>query len=191
LTYSYSSTPLFPTVYAWRVLVYNEDEVDLPLERVLDGGGNLDGTLDWEHRTQEDGSSQANLSEAYSVRLDEYHGKRLAAGERLAAYVATTITCPDERQVILLAWARCHAEWYLNGQRIEFLPMHEHTTPQPPFFRPTQESQLLRLRAGENSLVAVTMPSGSVRTSSGVPFWRLGAALKPPDGEVMNDLEYG
>lgn len=190
LTHYYQSTPLFPAIYAWRVLVYNFDEADLTLEHVLDGAEKLDATLDWRYFGQEDASSLASLTEAHTIRLAEDHAEQLAAGEPLAAHVATTIASPDERDVVLEAWARCQADWYLNGREIEFLPGREHETAQPPFFWPTRESAVLRLRAGENSLVALTKPSREIRESRALPYWDLGAALKTPDGQVMTDLDF-
>jgi hypothetical protein len=190
LVYSYQSTPLFPTIYAWRVLVHDAVNGDLTLERVLDSDANLDPTLGWKASGQGDAPSLANLTEAHAIHLAEDLAEQLAAGEPLAAYVATTITSPDERDVVLEAWARCQADWYLNGREIEFLPVREQETAQPPFFWPTRESAVLRLRAGENSLVALTRPAKEVRESRALPYWDLGGALTTPDGRVMTDLVF-
>jgi hypothetical protein len=191
LSYNYQSTPLFPTIYAWRVLVHNEARGGLPLVRVLDGEECSNDAVAWRHHVQEGASSMANLTEPHAVRLAGDHAGQLAEGEPLAAYVATSITSHDERDVILWVWARCRADWYLNGQRVEFLPERQRRTAQSPFHGPTRESAVLRLRAGKNSLVAATKPSESVRASTGLPYWRLGGALTTPAGEVMTDLEFG
>jgi alpha-glucosidase len=191
LTYNHKSSPLFPTIYAWRVLVCNKEESDLQPEHVLDDQGRLDRTLAWRYHHQAGSSSLANLTDAHAVRLAADYGRQLAAGEPLAAYVATTITSPDVRNVVLLAWTRCRATWFLNGQSIGFLPMRELETAQPPFYWPTRESGVLQLQAGQNTLVVVSSPSESVRESTGLPYWRLGGALTTPDGEVMTDLEFG
>ena len=190
LTYSYQSSSLFPTIYAWRVLVYNQDEQSLLLDEVLEGERDQNHALDWRSYCQDDGSPPANLTDGYTLDLAGEHAGRLAAGELLAAYLATTISSPDEREAVFLVWAECRTEWFLNGQRIEILP-EEQETAMPPFYRPTRKSAVLYLREGANSLVAASLPSESIRASTGLPYWRFGGAFVAPDGRVMSDLEFG
>ncbi len=190
-THTYRSSSLFPTIYAWRVLVYNQDEQSFLLDEILDGERDLNRALDWRFYCQDDGPPPANLTHGHTVDLAGEYAGRLAAGEPLAAYLATTISSPDEREVVFLVWAECRTEWFLNGQRIELLPMEEQETAKPPFYRPTRKSVVLRLRQGANSLVAASLPSESIRASAGLPYWRFGGALAAPDGQVMPDLAFG
>jgi hypothetical protein len=190
LAYTYQSRPLFPSIHTWRALVYNKDEKTCPLDEVLDSQGNVNRALSWIAYRQEDCPSQGSLTQGYVVRLSENFQEELAAGQSLAGYLATTIISPDDRDVVFEAWTTSPTQWFLNGRRIDLLPAEHLPTAQPPFYRPTRKSSTLRLRKGENTLVADIGSPASVRACSGLPSWRCGGSLLTPSGESMTDLVF-
>lgn len=191
LVSTYRSTALFPTIHTWQALVHKKDEAQIRLEQVLDGQGYLNPDLPWRAYCQRADLPLANLTEPYIVPLASDYKPWLAAGDALVGYLAATVTSPDERKAVLNFWAQCPVAWYLNGGNVALLPEKPQKAAQPPFFRPTRRSAVLRLRSGENSLVAVSRPSDLIRPSTELPAWRIGGALTTPAGEVMTDLVFG
>jgi hypothetical protein len=105
LTHTYRSQALFPTIHAWQACVYHPEDQPLALQQ---GEDILD--LDWRAclpRTARTQVRQApdgliNLAQPYSVILSAEHSQGQRAGIPLAGYLATTITSPSDREVVLL-----------------------------------------------------------------------------------------
>ena len=189
LTCTHHSQPLFPTVYTWRVFVYNQDEAPVALDQVTGAEEQVNGALDWQTYAQRV-EGLRNLNQPHVIhfsRLEAYR-ERLKAGQSLAGYLTVAAFSPDEREAALAFRAVGQAEVYLNGQQIEEIPGEEEKTPRPPFFRPTRRTAIMHLRAGENRLLVHTATSSSRSLSTGTPDWLFGAAFTTPDGDPMTDL---
>jgi hypothetical protein len=190
LTYAHHSSVLFPTIYAWQALVYDQDEIPLALHQVMDAEGGVNDALGWQAYPQPVGGLR-NLSQPHLIpfsRMEAYRGK-LKAGQPLAGYLTTAVISPDERDAVLAFRSAGQAAFYLNGQKVEGIEREEEGC-RPPFFRPTHRTAAMHLRAGENRLVVHTMPSLARRPSTGTPEWFFGGAFTTPDGDPMIDLVF-
>ena len=98
MTLSHTSQPLFPTVTAWQAVVYDRDKAPLSLAQIVDARGRLNETLDWEPFVQS-AERLRSVTDINIVFVARKHRERLQAGDPLAAFVVTTITSPDDREV--------------------------------------------------------------------------------------------
>jgi hypothetical protein len=124
------------------------------------------------------------------VSLARKYSQQLLAGEPLAAWLATSITSPDQREAVLAFWAASSKElpleFYLNGQRIEEIPGQTPESRPRLHNSPRRKTAPLRLRAGENSLLIRVYPPQAGEYIW--PTWFFGAALETPKGELLTDL---
>ena len=183
LVCTHRSKPLFPTITAWRTLVYDQEREPIALEQVLDDAGRVNGALNWKTYVQTATGSR-NVNEPHAVLFFEEYRRELQAGQPLAAYLATTVVSPDERDVVVLFRSGGTASLYLNGRELDVVPAEEEASVDP-FFRGPRRTGVIRLRAGENTLVVDSRPSPAER-----PVWFFGAALVTPDGDPMTDLAF-
>jgi len=184
LTYVHQSDPLFPTIYAWRAIVYNQEEEPIALEQVMDDEGHINDALDWKVYLQDPEGWGGNLKQPHVIPFMKEHQEQLKAGEPLAGYMTTTVISPGERDAIVAFRSVGPEEFYLNGQRVEGIPVEEEEGVHPLFRRP-RKTAMMHLRAGKNTLVVDTRPSQSER-----PLWFLGGAFLTPDGVLMTDLVF-
>jgi hypothetical protein len=109
----------------------------------------------------------------------------------LAAWLATRIVSPGQREAVLVFWAACSKElpleFYLNGQRIEEIPGQTSESRPRLHNTPRRKTSPLRLRAGENSLLIRAYPPQAGEHIW--PTWFFSAALETPEGGLMTDLE--
>jgi hypothetical protein len=183
LVTTHQSKPLFPTIYAWQAVVYDEEEEPLALEQVVDGEGTLAAHLDWKAYLQTSDGLK-NVNEPHGVLFSREHGEALRAGTPLAAYAVTTITSPDEREAVLRFQAGGPIRFTLNGQEVEEVPVEqEGWLPGP--LRKARRTAIVRLRPGRNLLVAHSQPPQEQRSR-----WYLGGWFVTPEGELMTDLTF-
>jgi len=182
LTYSHQSDPLFPTIYAWRAIVYNQEEEPITLGHVMDDEGYVNDALDWKVYVQDTKGWGGNLKQPHAVLFMREYRQQLKAGEPLAGYLATVVVSPDERDVTIRFQSAGPTEFYLNGQKVEETEMEEEEEVHP-FFRRLRKTAVMHLRAGENTLVVDTRPP-----RSGRPIWFFGGAFLTPDGDSVTDL---
>jgi len=184
LTHTHRSQPLFPTITAWRALVYDREWEPIAPEQVMDAAGHVDGSMDWRTCVQSP-QGLKNVNEPHAVLFFEEYRRELEAGRPLAGYLATTVVSPDERDAVILFRSAGPTRIYLNGCRVDRVPLGEEQEDVHPFFRRPRRTAVVRLRAGENTLVADTRPSRSHR-----PLWFFGAAVVTPGGDPMIDLTF-
>jgi len=186
LTYTHRSKPLFPTVHTWRALIYNQDKKPIALNRVMDSQGRPRSALRWKAYAQsvEDLHSLDQPHFIIFSWLEEYQ-EQLRAGESLAGYLSTTVVSPDEREVIVEFRSGGPTDFYLNGQKVEVIPVEEVEGVHP-LFRQARRTAVMRLRAGKNTLLADTRPSPPPER-----FLSFSGAFMTPDGDVMTDLVFG
>ncbi|HSR31505.1 MAG TPA: TIM-barrel domain-containing protein [Anaerolineae bacterium] len=183
LVYTYQSHPLFPTIYAWQAVVYNQDLEPLPLEQVLDHEEEADERMGWVDYVQTvDGLK--NVNQPHGVFLSREYEQELRAGTPLAAYARTTVTSPDEREAIIRFRAAGFTQFYLSGQEIEEVPVEQEGW-LPALLRKARSTAVMRLKPGKNTLVVRTRPPQEKR-----PWWYLGGWFATPDGALMTDLEF-
>jgi len=103
----------------------------------------------------------------------------------LAGYVAATVVSPDEREAAVRFQAAGPVAFYLNGQPVEVAPAEGEELDVHPFFRSLRQTNALRLRAGENTLVVDSRPDQSEQSA-----WFFGGAFVTPDGDLMTDLAF-
>ncbi len=177
LTYDHRSRPLFPGIYAWQVLVHPENW--RPLEEAMDEAGPT--APEWQAYLQ-DPATQRNLNQPHVVSLGQHYREQLAAGEKLAATLRTTITCPEQREARLLFLTSGPVALYLNGDRIvgDALVEEQNTFPFQgySYLRALRQTAVFHLRAGENVLVVHSRPAPALS-------WYLGAAVTTPAGDVQ------
>jgi alpha-glucosidase len=183
LVYTHQSKPLFPTIYAWRALVYNRDEHPLTLDQVMDAEGRVDGALGWRPYVQTS-AELANVNQPHAVLFFKEYRHELQAGQPLAGFLTTTVVSPDEREAIVQFRFAGLAGLYLNGQEVEQMPVEEEEGV-PPFFRGARQTAVIHLRAGKNTLVVDTRPS-----PTDWPVWFFGGAFTTPGGDLMTDLAF-
>ena len=189
LTTTFQSDPLFPTIPAWRYVAFTPTNESLALDQVMSPAGSLKADVEWTPHIQTHEDIKANLSEAHDLILARIYRQQLMAGQKFAAYVATTITSPDARECALNFWYAGVIDLYWNGQKLDLPPKSELETELAPFFRPTRTIEGLALREGANTLVAALRPCDDVR-SADYPYWGIGAQIIAPDGSGMPDLGY-
>ncbi|MBU0704778.1 MAG: hypothetical protein KKC18_13030, partial [Chloroflexi bacterium] len=182
LTYTYRSKPLFPTIYAWRALVYNREEEPIPLEQVMDGAGRVNPELGWRAYVQTAADSM-NVNQPHAVLFYRECRQELQTGVPLAGYLATTIVSPDEREAVVRFRAAGPVAFYLNGQPVEALTVEEEEGVHP-FFRRLRETAVMHMHAGENTLVVDTQPMLDQA------IWLFGGAFLTPNGDLMTDLAF-
>jgi hypothetical protein len=183
LAYAYRSHPLFPTIYAWRALVYDQDAHPLALGRVMDAAGIVDDQLDWKAYVQTAEGLQ-NVNQPHAIYLSGEYAQALGAGARLAAYLVATVISPDEREAVVRFQSTGPIELYLNGHRVEEVPVEQEDW-LPDLLRRARRTVAVQLRPGRNTLVVHTQPP-----MGKPPWWYLGAAFTTPDGEWMTDLAF-
>jgi len=184
LTYTYQSQPLFPTIYAWRVLVYNWEEEPITLDQVMDGAGRVNSELDWKAYNQTTDGLR-NVNQLHALFLYREYRQELRDGVSLAGYLVTTIVSPDEREAVVRFQAAGPVAFYLNGQPVEAAPAGEEELDVHPLLRSLCQTNALHLRAGENTLVVDSQPDQSEQ-----PAWFFGGAFLTPDGNLMTDLAF-
>ena len=183
LTYTHRSRPLFPTITAWRALVYDREQEPIALDRVMDATGRVDDALGWRAYVQT-AEGLRNVNQPHAIRFSREYGRRLQDGEPLAAYLVTTIVSPGERDVLLRFQSAGPTVLYLNGREVGVKVTPEEKGVHP-FFRRPRETVVVHLRPGENTLVVDTRPSSCAPAA-----WFFGAAVLTPDGDVMTDLVF-
>jgi len=182
LTYAHQSNPLFPTIYAWRAVVYDQKEHPLALEQVMDDMGNVNDELDWKAYVQTL-EGLRNVNQPHGVLFFGAYREELAAGKPLAGYVTTTVISPDEREAVIRFRTAGPTEFYLNGRKVEENPLEEETEEGHPLFRQVHKTAVMRLCEGENTLLIDTMPP-----QKGRPIWFFGGGFTTPDDDLMTDL---
>lgn len=194
LTYTHHGQALFPAIYVWRLLVYNQDEDPITLDQVMDDEGNVSAALDWETHAQGAEGWRGNLSYPHVAPLSRGYGQEISAGEPLAGYLSTTVVSPDERDAVLvlrsISSKESPLEIYLNGQKVEEVPdTEEPGNLYPRLLRsPRRKTTLMRLRAGKNTLVVSTRPPQPGEYIW--PVWSFSGAFTTPGGELMTDLAF-
>ena len=184
LTSHHRSQPLFPTIHAWRAVVYDRDETKLALDEVMDEKGTVDKKLEWIPFVQEAKGLQ-NVNQPHGVLFWRTHREQLQAGKKLAAYVVSTVVSPDDREAVLNFRAGGSYRIYLNGQQVEQVLLDEDE--QIPIFYRSRKTAIIHLRAGENTLLIDSRPP-----EEGRPIWFFGGAFTVPgeDEDPMTDLEF-
>jgi hypothetical protein len=179
----HQSQPLFPTIYAWQAVMYDEEEEPLALEEVVDGEDRPAAHLDWKSYVQTcDGLK--NVNEPHGVVFSKECGEALQAGRPMAVYAVTTITSPDEREAMLGFRAAGPIRFTLNGEAVEEVPVEQEIW-LPGLLRKARRTATLQLRAGRNVLVAHSKaPQEKHR------WWYLGGWFATPEGELMTDLTF-
>ncbi len=181
LVYTHLSRLLFPSISAWRALFYDEAQNPLSLAQVMATDGTIHSALPWQPFVQ-------TLDGLINVNRPHYLAFSLIPGlevrTSLAAYLATTIRCPTQRPARIHFHAAGPVEFYLNGQPLAEIPS-EPEEGIPPLFRRPRQTVTASLRAGGNSLIALTRPSQEEH-----PIWFFEAKVTTPDGEAMLDLAF-
>jgi hypothetical protein len=182
LSFAHQSKPVFPTICAWQVLVYDEQQEKPALEQVLAGEGATGERLPWKEYVQT-ADGLINVNEPHVVWLSREYGQALAGGARLAAYARASVNSPDEREAVIRFAATDSTALYLNGREVEDAPPGEGAELQG-LLRGTRRTAVIHLRQGRNTLV---VHSKAARTGT---WWVLGGRFEMPDGEVMTDLSF-
>jgi alpha-glucosidase (family GH31 glycosyl hydrolase) len=183
LTIRHRSQPLFASIYAWRTLVYDQDEELIPLESVMDAKGKINGALAWKTRAQAS-EGLTSLTQPHALFFYREYEPEVRAGVRLAGYLTTTVVSPDDRGVTLVLRSRGPLEVYLNGQRVEVMPAEMDREGLHPLLRDDRREASVRLRAGRNTLLVHS------QTSQTNPHWLVCGALLTPGGGLMTDLVF-
>lgn len=184
LRHSHQSTLSFPAIYAWRVLVYNRDDSPLVLEEVMDKTGVVDQDLDWRAYVQTVERAR-NTLEPHALLFFREYRQALQDEEPLAAYATTTVTSPDEREVVLQFRSGGPSVLYLNGQQLSEVLVEERENEGRSPFRQVRKTEPVRLRGGENTLLIDTRPP-----AEGRPFWFFAAGFTTLDDDPMTDLTF-
>ncbi|MGD9047101.1 MAG: glycoside hydrolase family 31 protein [Anaerolineae bacterium] len=183
LVYTHHSEPLFPTIQAWQVLVYNREEQLLAPEQLEDTKPVSEGGPAWKDYVQT-AVALTNVNQPHAVFLSREYEQALRAGTPLAAYLRTIVVCPDERDAVLRFRAAGPTTFYLNGQEVEELPVEVEGWLPPPLHQ-AQGTAVMRLRPGRNLLLVHFSPPRGKR-----PSWYFGGWFVTPDGDLMTDLEF-
>jgi hypothetical protein len=176
-SFSHSSRPLFPSVYAWSCQV-ESDPQDRRESRTL---------VDRPRRfTQHAGRLGQGLHEPFRINLGaEYPDLVEAAGNGSAtACLSVTIVAPSHRDAMIRFTCSGQADLSLNGRTVEEAGYDMPATDPPPFFQSTRTSEVVHLQEGANRLV---VRAGGAMGWHG-PTWHFGAAFVRPDGTAMADL---
>jgi hypothetical protein len=183
LTVRHRSQPMFPSIYTWRTLIYDQDEELIPLEKVIDSEGKINGTLAWKTRAQAS-EGLTSLTQPHALFFYREYEPEVRAGVRLAGYLTTTVVSPDDRDVTLVLRSQGPLEVYLNGQSVEVMPAKRDREELHPLLRDDRREASLRLRAGRNTLLVHS------RTSQEDPHWLVCGAVLTPNGDLMTDLVF-
>jgi hypothetical protein len=183
LCVTHQSRPLFPSIYAWQVLVYDEQVEGLALGQVVDGEGKIDQRLPWKAYVQTT-QGLKNVNEPHGVYLSREYEEALAEGASLAAYLGTFIHSPDEREAVVRFRSAGPTTFYLNGQEIEEVPVQQEDW-LTGLLRKTRKTAVLHLRQGRNRLVVHSRPAQKKR-----PWWYFGGRFETPEGAEMADLAF-
>ena len=183
LVFRHESRPLFPSIYAWQSIVYNQDEAPLTVEQVMGPGGCVNRQLAWKPTIQVFARVR-NVNQPLRVSLLREHADDLRAGAPLAAYLVTTITSPDERDAVVQFRSSGPTTFYLNGQAVAEEPVVQDRS-LPALLRKARRTAVLRLRSGRNWLLVHSQPPQEKR-----PSWYLEGRLATPAGEAMTDLVF-
>ncbi|MCP4537980.1 MAG: DUF5110 domain-containing protein [Chloroflexi bacterium] len=183
LTYIHQSQHLFPTIYAWHTIVYDQEKQPIALEQVMDKAGNVHSELNWQACIQTSDGLR-NVNQQHAVLFFREHRQALQACEPLAAYVTTTIVSPDEREVVVQFRTVGTTTFYLNGQQVDDMPAEKEPEGLSPFFHGLRKTAVMHLHAGENTLVV------DAKSAPGETYWFFGGALVTPDGDLMTDLVF-
>ncbi len=175
-TWSYTSAPLFPTVYAWRAVAYPRDEAPA-VDDVLTAEGGVDPTLDWRPHVQ-DPDELPNYHEPHAVRFWRDYEEHLEVEEPLVGYVTTTFVSPEAREAVLEFHTTGSAEFYLNGKPVAVAPRPDETHLRPRF-RSAQRTEPMMLREGDNVLLIRSVPS----EDESPRWWYFGGRFVTRDGE--------
>ena len=184
LTAVHESKPIFPTIHTWRALVYGR-ACPLSLQQILTEEGTVAADLRWE-LYQQTAEQLTDINESYGVVFSRAYRERLHAGEQLAAYLWTTVISPEDRQAVFGFGVGGQARIYLNGKEVQAEP-GENEGQMHPLLRNLHKTEVVELKAGENTLTIETQPP-----EKGRPFWYFGGAFLAPEGELalMTDLDY-
>jgi hypothetical protein len=188
LTYQHESKVLFPTIYAWRAVVYNQEEAPLALQQVVDECGTPNEGLGWKVYDQTP-EQVIDVNQPHSVVFAAEHWQALEAGVPLVAYLATTIVSPDEREVVLQFQTGGPVALWLNGEEVDEIPAEAEEGIHP-LFRKAKTTAVTHLRAGDNHLLVQSRRPLRRALHEGGRYWFFGAALTTPAGELMTDLIY-
>jgi hypothetical protein len=183
LVFRHESRPLFPSIYAWQSIVYDQGEAPLAMERVMGPGGCVNRQLAWKPTIQAFARVR-NVNQPLRVSFLREHAADLKAGAPLAAYLATTIISPDERDAVVQFRSAASTTFYLNGQVVDEEPVEQDRS-LPPLLRQMRRTAVLRLRSGKNWLLVHSQPS-----QERLPSWYLEGRLTTPEGEAMTDLVF-
>jgi len=181
LVYTHHSQPLFPAIYAWHAILYDEGQNPLPLSQVMAADGTLNRALNWQPFVQT-ADGLINITLPHFLAFSLLPGLEVCASS--AAYLATTVRCPDRRPVRVRFRAAGPVEFYLNGQPLADIPPQPEEGI-PPFFRQPRQTATVPLRPGANSLLVHTRPG-----QEGYPIWFFEAELTTPDGDPMPDVTF-
>jgi hypothetical protein len=182
LTYAHQSNLLFPSIYAWRAVVYHQT-AGLTLEQVLDDEGARHGRLTWRAFNQSP-ASLSNVGQDHRIDFSKERRRDLQDGASLAAYIASTVICPSRREAILQFRSAGPVTLYMNGQKVEEAFV-EQDRELPPLLRNARESETICLRSGANTLIVHSSPPRGQN-----PRWFFGGAFRTPDGDPMGDLAF-
>jgi hypothetical protein len=185
LRFAHRSQPLFPSIYAWHAVVYDPKETTIALDEAMTDDGLANGDLAWTPLVQT-AEGLRNVNQPHGALFWRTHGEQLRAGKKLAGYLVTTVVSPNEREAVLAFRAGGACQVYLNGSQVAVQPGDEEQDLLPSL-RGARKTEVVRLRAGENTLFVETRSP-----TEGRPFWFFGGALMPPSGgeEPMTDLTY-
>ncbi len=177
------SKPLFPSIYAWQVLVYDEGAEHLAPEQVVDSAGEINRDLPWKAYAQAT-EGLKNVNEPHGVYLSGEYKQALAEGASLAAYLTTVVKSPDDRDAVVRFRTVGPTTFYLNGQEIDEVPVRQEEW-LPGMLRRARKTAVLRLRRGRNRLVVHSKPAQKRES-----WWYLGGRFETPDGVEISDLVF-
>jgi hypothetical protein len=183
LTVRHQSQPLFPAIYAWQTLIYNQDQGSIPLGEVMDAEGKVNAALAWKARVQ-GSEGLTSVTQPHALFFYREYEPEVRAGVRLAGYLTTTVVSPDEREALLMLRSPGPLELYLNGQGVETTRGEKDLEGLHPLLSKDQATALVHLRAGRNTLLVHS------RTSQENPHWLFCGALLTPGGGLITDLAF-
>ncbi len=183
LVFIYQSSPLFPSIDVWQVVFYDQDEAPLTVRQVMGAGGSVNRHLDWKAYVQTP-EGVRNVNQPHVLFLAREAREELRAGARLAAYLATSISSPDERDAVVQFRSAGPTAFYLNGQAVVEDPVEQEGWPSHPLRR-ARSTGVMRLRPGRNWLLVHSQPFQEKRS-----WWYFEGALLTPEGELMTDLGF-
>ncbi len=181
----HQSKLLFPMVSCWHIAFFDPEAAGL--ERPLDTQGEEGTALEWETYAQTVDDLQ-NLTQPHVIFFSRQVGHRLQVGERLAAFLRTTVHSPEARDVVAVFPPGGATTFVLNGEIVPEVPVERDVLSQfadYPLRDELRTTGVMHLRPGSNELVVRSEPPAS----EGV-HWLFGAALIAPDGEAVTGLTF-